>query len=87
MAQTGEIAKPGYSYFQNLSCQSYYITQAERPTQTPALSIDEHLHHLLVDLPSLLTLFLFDQSLGHFLRFFLAMTSLVQSLVQPLLIF
>jgi hypothetical protein len=55
--------------------------QARRLTQAPALSVDKDLHHLLVDLPSLQTFLLFNQSLGYFLRFFLSMTSLIKGLI------
>jgi hypothetical protein len=50
-------------------------------TQTPALSIDKHLHHLLIDLPPFLTLFLLNQRLGDFFRFDLTLTCFVERLV------
>jgi hypothetical protein len=50
-------------------------------TQTPAFSIDKNLHHLLINLPSFLTLFLLYQSLGDFFRFDLTLACLIKSFV------
>jgi hypothetical protein len=81
MAQTKGIARLDYSYFQNLQISPVTSYTMCSLTQTPALGIDKHLHHLLIDLPSFFTLFLLYQSLGDFFRFDLTLACLIKSLV------